>query len=297
MILPANLSAAFRDLLHVELQPENARLVSGGMINPSARVEIAGQRFFAKWNANAAPGLFEVEARGLALLRDAHAFRIPEVLAHAEAAPNAPAYLILEWLEPTPVSAVDDKVYAENFGQALATLHRVSAPTFGLDHENFIGELPQHNTPSASWAEFYRDQRLAVQIEIARARDHLPPYREALLYTLLDRVETLLSGVFNPPTLIHGDLWNGNYFAGVGNQPALFDPAVYFADREIEIAYAQLFGASAFFLDAYSEAYPLDAGYEDRRLLLQLYSLLVHLNHFGERYGEYVDAVCRHYLG
>ena len=292
MILPANLRAAFRDLVHAE--PDHAQLVSGGMINPSARVEIAGQRYFVKWNSNAAPGLFEIEARGLALLRTADAFRIPQVLAHAEAAPNAPAYLILEWLEPA--STVDDAAYEENFGQALATLHRTTAPTFGLDHDNFIGELPQPNQQSSSWAQFYRDQRLAVQIEIARERDHLPPYREALLYSLLDHVEGLLGSTSNPPSLIHGDLWSGNYFAAAGNQPALFDPAVYYANREIEIAYAELFGASAFFLDAYSEAYSLDAGYEERRPLLQLYSLLVHLNHFGERYGDYVDAVCRHYL-
>ncbi len=294
MILPAILRAAFRDLLHVELQPDNARLVSGGMINPSARVEVAGQRFFVKWNTSAAPGLFAVEARGLALLREANGFRVPQVLAHTEAAPDAPAYLILEWLEPA--SAVDETTYAANFGHALATLHRISAPTFGLDHDNFIGELPQRNTPSVNWTQFYRDQRLAVQIEIARERDHLPPYREMLLYSLLDRVESLLGGASNSPALIHGDLWSGNYFAAADNQPALFDPAVYYANREIEIAYAQLFGAAAFFLDAYDEAYPLDAGYEERRPLLQLYSLLVHLNHFGERYGEYVDAVCRHYL-
>ncbi|MEO8395851.1 MAG: fructosamine kinase family protein, partial [Chloroflexota bacterium] len=186
--------------------------------------------------------------------------------------------------------------YAANFGRALAKLHHITAATFGLDHDNFIGELPQPNTPTATWAQFYRDQRIAVQIEIARDRNYLPPYREAMLRTMLDRIESILGGAPNPPSLIHGDLWSGNYFAAPGNQPALFDPAVYYGDRELEIAYAELFGASPFFLDAYRVNYPLDPGYEYRRPLLQLYAMLVHLNHFGEQYGEHVDAICRHYL-
>ena len=292
MILPADIRAAFRDHLHAE--PDAARPVGGGMINPSARAEIGGQSYFVKWNSNALPGLFVVEARGLALLRQANAFRIPEVIAHSEAAPAAPAYLILEWIDPAPT--VDQAVYSIRFGQALAALHRVSAPTFGLDHDNFIGSLVQRNTPSVSWAQFFCDQRIAVQIGIARELGYLPAYREALLLALLDRIESILDGAPNPPSLLHGDLWSGNYFAARDNQPALFDPAVYYGDREIEIAYAQLFGASAFFLEAYEEHYPLDAGYEERRPLLQLYPMLVHLNHFGERYGEYVDAICRHYL-
>jgi fructosamine-3-kinase len=292
MILPDNVRSAF--LTHLNAEPDHARLVSGGMINPSACVEIEGRRYFVKWNGHASPGLFEVEARGLTLLRTADAFRIPEVIAQGEGAPDEPAYLILEWIDSA--HEVDQPVYAANFGQALAALHRLTAPNFGLDHDNFIGELPQRNEQGASWAVFFRDQRIAVQIEIARQRDYLPPYREFLLRTLLDRIDSILSDAPNRPSLLHGDLWSGNYFATVGNQPALFDPAVYYGDREIEIAYTELFGASAFFLDSYRESYPLDPSYEVRRPLLQLYPMLVHLNHFGERYGEHVDAICRHYL-
>jgi fructosamine-3-kinase len=293
VILPENIRAAFHDLLHADLQPGNAHPVGGGMINPSASVEIAGSHYFVKWNSNPLPLLFEVEVRGLTLLREANAFCVPEVIAHGEASPDAPAYLILEWIDAAP--EVDQRAYAANFGQALATLHRITAPTFGLDHDNFIGSLIQRNTLTVSWAQFFRDQRITVQIDIARALGYLLPYREALLRRLLDRIESIL-GASNPPSLIHGDLWSGNYFAAHMNQPVLFDPAVYYGDREIEIAYAELFGASAFFLEAYQKRYPLDLGYEERRPLLQLYPMLVHLNHFGERYGEYVDAICRHYL-
>ena len=292
MILPANIRAAFLATLGAE--PDHAYPVDGGMINPSARAVIKGESFFVKWNSNALPLLFEVETRGLALLRTANAFRIPAVIAQGEAAADAPAYLVLEWIDAT--TEVDPQGYAVQFGQALAALHRVFSPTFGLDHDNFIGSLVQTNTPSASWPQFFRDQRIALQIDIARELGHLPPYREALLRDLLNRIESILGDALNPPSLLHGDLWSGNYFAASGNQPVLFDPAVYYGDREIEIAYAQLLGASPFFLDAYTESYPLDPGYEYRRPLLQLYPMLVHLNHFGERYGEHVDAICRLYL-
>ncbi len=291
MILPESVRRAFRDWFGAE--PTSARTVSGGMINPSAHVEVNGTRYFVKWKVNAPPKLFEVEARGLVLLRDSHTFRIPEVIALAEATADTPAYLILEWIDR--VETVDQRRYGADFGQALAALHRVRAKTFGLDHDNYIGELPQINTPSASWPIFYRDQRIGVQMQIAESLGYLPAYREKLIRDLMDRIGTILVGV-SVPSLLHGDLWSGNYFPDASGQPTLVDPAVYYGDREVEIAFAQLFGGGEFFQRAYQEAYPLDPGYEDRRPLLQLYPMLVHLNHFGEQYGSHIDAICRHYL-
>lgn len=294
MHLPDSIYDALTDALHAE--PTRAQSVSGGMINESARVEAGGYTCFVKWKANAPPNLFAAEARGLALLRASDTFRVPDVIAHAEATDDTPAYLILEWLETPPKT--DHKRYAENFGHALAALHRHTAASFGLDHDNYVGELPQHNATSPSWAAFYRDRRILVQMEIARHFGYLPPHREKLLEAVMARLEDILAGSGNPPSLLHGDLWAGNFMVAPGSQPALVDPAVYYGDREVEIAFSQLFGGNAFFLDAYHEAYPLDAGYEYRRPMLQLYPMLVHLNHFGEaQYGGGVDEICRRYVG
>lgn len=277
---PENLRIVFRDILGAE--PERVEAVGGGT------------RYFVKWNASAPPSLFEVEARGLGLLRAAGALRVPEVIAHGEATAHAPTYLILEWIESA--AGVDQRLVAAAFGCGLAALHHVTGTAFGLDHDNFIGALPQRNTPTATWPEFYRDQRIAVQMEIARQSGHLPPHRERLLGKLMERIEGILDGSGNPASLLHGDLWSGNLIAS--NPPAVVDPAVYYGDREVEIAFTEMFGGgSAFFQDAYREAYPLDAGYAYRRPLLQLYPMLVHLNHFGESYGSGVDGICRGYLG
>ncbi|HVU09791.1 MAG TPA: fructosamine kinase family protein [Phototrophicaceae bacterium] len=290
-MLPETVRRAFRDLFSAE--PTHVQAVSGGMINPSARVEVKGTRYFVKWKADAPPQLFAAEARGLALLRESHTFRIPDVIAQGEATTATPAYLILEWIDRA--ASVDQWRYGAAFGQALAVLHRVSADSFGLDHDNYIGDLPQINTPATSWPIFYRDQRLAVQMQIAETLGYLPAYREKLIRDLMERIETILPDV-STPSLLHGDLWSGNYFPDVSGQPVLFDPAVYYGNREVELAFAQLFGGGEFFQRAYQEAYPLDPGFEERRPLLQLYPLLVHLNHFGEQYGSHVDAICRYYL-
>jgi fructosamine-3-kinase len=291
--LPSSIHRALLEALGTE--PTRARSLGGGMINDAASVEVSGTRYFVKWNGNAPSAFFEVEARGLALLRATNTLRVPQVIAHSESSEHAPAYLILEWIESAP--NVESRAFLENLGRSLAALHRVTGAAFGLDHHNYIGSLPQQNTQSASWPEFFRDQRIAAQMEIARKLGHLPPHRESLLRKLIEQIETLVSGSGNPPSLIHGDLWPGNFLAASDGRPAVVDPAIYYGDREVEIAYTELFGGFPTpFLEAYREAYPLDLGYEYRRPLLQLYPLLVHLNHFGETYGGSVEAVCQHYI-
>jgi fructosamine-3-kinase len=290
--LPDSVRAALRQ--HMGGTPTRAAALGGGMINQAARVEVGGERCFVKWKADAPPGFFEAEARGLALLSASRSFRFPEVVAYGDSVDGQPAYLILEWI--AAAAEIDQRLYAEKFGHALAALHRVTAASFGLDYDNYAGAMPQYNAPAARWPDFYREQRLIPQIEIARRLGHLPHYRQQLLDAALDRVEDVLGASNNLPSLLHGDLWSGNFIITAGSEPALVDPAVYYGDREIEIAFTQLFGGLAFYLDAYNEVYPLDAGYEYRRPMLQLYPMLNHLNHFGEQYGGGVDAICAYYL-
>lgn len=273
--------------------PDNTRYL-GGTLNQTAQVEVNGERYFVKWKVDAPPHFFEIEARGLNLLRNAGVIRVPQVINHSEASDKLPAFLILEWIDETPHGP--SRSFAANFGHALAQLHRITHDTFGLDFDNFIGELPQSNKLTATWPTFYRDQRIAPQVALARQRGYLPPARESLLNKLIERLEDLLVGTTSSPALLHGDLWSGNFLVGMDDQPVLVDPAVYFGEREVEIAFTELFGGfPSGFLSACHEAYPLDAGYGDRRALYQLYPLLVHLNLFGESYGQRVDAICNYY--
>lgn len=289
--LPAGLAAALREDLAGELSA--VAPVSGGMINQAVRVEVGNTRYFVKWKRNAPPAFFEIEARGLALLQAAGAIRVPQVVSWRLAAAEHPAYLILEWIHETPQQP--GRAFARRFGQALAALHRVQGETFGLDHDNYIGELPQPNARHARWVDFYREQRLAPQLALAKKRGWLHAGREVLLRGLLERLDTLLAELPSAPALLHGDLWSGNFLVA-GAEPVLVDPAVYYGEREVEIAFTELFGGfPAGFLEAYREANPLPPGYERRRALHQLYPLLVHLNLFGETYGPAVDAVCAAY--
>lgn len=283
--------AIVRDALGTN--PDCVQAVHGGDINQAARIEVGGQPYFIKYKVGAAPRFFEIEALGLKLLHASGAIRVPQVIRYAESSDKRPAYLILEWIDQTEPSSA----FGARFGHELAALHKHTAKTYGLDYDHPVDALPQPNQEGASWPIFYRDQRLAPQIERARQLGRLPARREAALNKILGRIEALMSGLVSVPSLLHGDLWGGNYFCAVGDEPVLFDPHTYYGEREAELAFTELFGGfPPSFYRAYREAYPFGDGYEYRRPLHQLYHLLVHLNLFGESYGAHVDAVCRQYV-
>jgi protein-ribulosamine 3-kinase len=264
--------------------------IGGGDVNEAARIETPDARFFVKWNIRPRPRMFEAEARGLNLLAFAEALRIPRVIAVLD----QPAALVLEWIDP----GSSRTAAAEALGRGLAQQHRSSASTYGLDHDNFIGSNPQRNTPARSWIEFYRDRRLGAQRDLAQRNGYLTPDRMRRLDRVMDRLAQWIDDDAVVPSLLHGDLWGGNYLIDAEGNPVLIDPAVYYGDREAEIAFTELFGGfGARFYAAYQEAWPLDRGYADRRDLYNLYHLLNHLNLFGEGYGGAVDAILRRYAG
>ena len=271
-----------------------ATSLSGGDVSRAARVVTGDGPIFVKWKADAPIEFFALEADGLRRLRQAGALRIPAALAWGD----GPPFLALEYVAPQ--APTDMRRFARRLGEGLAALHRnSSAPEglFGLEHDNFLGSQPQPNTRHTDWATFYRDCRIAPQIEKARGKGLILAERERLLGHIVDEMETLLADFEARPVLIHGDLWSGNFLCAAGDEPVLIDPAVCYAEREVEIAYTELFGGfPQGYLDAYQAAFPLDQGYARRRALHQLYPLLVHLNHFGETYGPAVDRACRDYL-
>ena len=261
------------------------RAVSGGSINQAARVEGADGPFFLKYSADAPPGIFAAEARGLeALAASGCGLVVPRVLALGE------DWLALEWLEPAPRAAG----FGERLGRGLAALHR-SGGTWGWDEANFIGSLPQENAVVAgSWADFWWTRRLEPQLRRARTVGRLPA-RDADWERLRDALPTLLAPAESDgPSLLHGDLWSGNVMSAA-HGPALVDPAVYRGHREVDLAMSELFGGfSADFYAAYNEAWPLRPGYREKRCgVYQLYYLLVHVNLFGGAYGAQTAEVLR----
>lgn len=261
--------------------------LSGGDINQAAQITLAdGRELFVKSNPRSPTGMFAAEARGLAWLAEAGALRIPQVV--AVAAPDDDVqFLVLELIRRgRPARSFD-----EELGRGLAALHRCEAPGFGLDQDNFIGRLPQSNRPAsaaASWAAFYRERRLEVQLRLA-ADGGLASTEMKLGFTRLFAALDALVGPAEPPARLHGDLWGGNLMCDAGGAPCLIDPAVYGGHREIDLAMMRLFGGfGTRVFSAYAEAWPLSEGHQQRVDLYQLYPLMVHVNLFG---GGYVGSV------
>jgi fructosamine-3-kinase len=275
--LKAALAAALGDAVM------SARPISGGDINQAYEVGLAGGlRVFVKTNARAPRGMFGAEARGLAWLAEAGPLRVPEVLASSDG--DGPQFLALE-LVPTGAPAAD---FDGRLGRGLAALHRHGAPSFGLDHDNFIGRLPQPNGPLPTWVDFYRERRLEPQLRRA-ADSGLASTRMRRGFERLFATLGELVGPEEPPSRLHGDLWGGNLLCDASGAPCLIDPAVYGGHREVDLAMMRLFGGfGARVFGAYQEAWPLASGHEERVPLYQLYPLMVHVNLFG---GGYVGSV------
>lgn len=240
--------------------------------------DAAGAGRFVKTGATAALAMFEAEAAGLAALRQAGAVRVPEV--HACDIVDGQARIVLEHLELRPLT----RDSGADLGTRLAALHRNVGPRFGWPADNFIGATKQENAWRDNWALFFAEHRLRPQLKLARQHGmerRLAEQGESLA----ERLGAFFVDYQPAPSLLHGDLWGGNAGALPDGTPVIFDPACYYGDREADIAMTELFGG---FPDsvhaAYRRAWPLDAGYETRKTLYNLYHILNHFNLFGAGY-------------
>ena len=258
--------------------------IAGGCINQAFAIELAdGRRLFAKLDDSTfAAEMFRTEAAGLRLLEGADVVRVPEVF-DLFAMPNvATKALLMEHVE----SATAAPGFSERFGRALAQLHRTTQSQFGLDHDNFIGATVQPNRPCDEWSQFWIDNRFGFQVKLARKNGFADTKFNLLADKLIRRMPELLA-TDESASLIHGDLWSGNYLVGLEGEPVLIDPAAYFAHREAEFGMTMLFGGfDQRFYSAYNEVWPLQSGSEDRIEIYKLYHLLNHLNLFGISYRD-----------
>ncbi len=270
-----------------------ARPLSGGDISAAWKLESDDGALFVKTGPPDALPMFTAEQQALAELAAAEAVRVPRALA-ADVA-GGTAFLALEFLPLSPPDAAANRA----FGTALAALHRRKGDSFGWHRDNTIGSTPQPNPASDDWIGFFREQRLEHQLGLAAGAGYRGRLQDDGLY-VAERLEHLFADYEPEPSLLHGDLWGGNWASSNG-EPVMFDPAIYYGDRETDLAMTRLFGGfRAEFYDAYEAAWPLAPGSETRLPLYQLYHVLNHLNLFGGAYlgrAESLLAGLRRRLG
>ncbi len=264
--------------------------VTGGDISDAYLLSTNKEHYFIKINESfQAAALFDAEAKGLNLLGSY--CNCPKVIHHGSFQNSKGAFLILPFIQ----SGIKNQQFWTTLGQSLAQLHSVSKEKFGLTHDNFIGRLPQSNLQRDSWTAFYTELRLIPQVKMAfdnnlLSREDLNSFE--ILYAKLTELCPL-----EKPSLIHGDLWSGNFMVDTNQRAIFIDPSVSYSHREMDLAMSLLFGGFHHeFYQSYQVAFPMEPGFEERVPLYQLYYLLVHLNLFGVSYLNKVRTALLKYV-
>jgi len=264
--------------------------IGGGSISRAWRIDGGGRSYFVKINNSKHADMFAAECAGLQALAATNALRVPRPVCHGEV-DNA-VYMVCEWLNLGRASAGS----AECLGRQLAVLHKHSAEQYGWHRDNSIGATPQVNIRDGDWYAFWKKRRLGFQLELAAANGFTGAL-QAKGERLMEKTDALLGGHQPPASLLHGDLWGGNWAADEHGAPVLFDPAVYYGDREADLAMTELFGGfPEMFYAAYKEVWPLDEAYKVRKTLYNLYHILNHTNLFGGAYAAQAEMMMDHLL-
>jgi len=282
------ISAQIASATGENVQFVSAQPLSGGDINSAYSLQAADKSYFVKLNRARLADMFAAERAGLQELASTQTVKVPEPLCTGIAGQQA--FLALEYI----ALGGSAKTAARQLGRQLAELHRIPQAYFGWQRDNTIGSTPQHNPPSQDWCGFWREHRLGKQLRLAAHNGftgRLQPLGEKLCADL----DIFFQNHKPQASLLHGDLWGGNWAVDRQGQAVMFDPACYYGDREVDLAMTELFGGfGADFYAAYQTAWPLDDGYKTRKTLYNLYPILNHLNVFGGGYlGPSEQALSR----
>lgn len=258
--------------------------VTGGSINLAYKISTNQNSFFVKINDTSVfKNGFREEVLGLQFL-SIHFAEVPNII--DEGCFKNHIYLILKWIE----TGVETNQFWENFGGQLANLHLQKGNNFGLDHSNFMGQLPQNNESYSAFSKFFVENRLKPQVKLAFDSKRLSEKNILQFENLYKKIPSIIPK--EKPSAIHGDLWSGNFICGVNEQAVFIDPAVYYGHREVDLAMTTLFGGfSTLFFNYYEESYPLESGFQNRKEIYNLYPLLIHLNLFGNSYFRSIESI------
>jgi protein-ribulosamine 3-kinase len=265
--------------LKIEISSIDLNSVGGGSINDTYRLTINNSiKFFLKLNSSTRfPGLFEKEKNGLELIARQNCILTPSVILNKTISDHQ--LLLLEWIEP----GTRNENFWNKFGEQLVQLHSISNEHFGFTEDNYMGSLPQANTFTNNWTEFFINHRLQPQIELAVNKGLLQKSHTASFESLFKKTGYIFN--IEKPSLLHGDLWSGNFMCNHQSLPVLIDPAIYFGHRSIDLAMTTLFGGfDRVFYDSYNFYSPFPHNYREQWEICNLYPLLIHLNLFGEGY-------------
>ncbi|SEM39447.1 Fructosamine-3-kinase [Chitinophaga rupis] len=268
--------------LAVKIQINHAERINGGDINETYRLDTNEGNWFLKINdGRRYPDMFAKEYSGLDTLRKTNTFTLPEPLCYGNI--HSRGFLVTSFMKKGGVT----HDFWEQFAGSLCKLHRNTQSYFGFPESNYIGTLKQFNTPYTTWPVFYAFNRLMPLVKQAYDRCVLEKATVKQLEKLCKRLPAIFPE--EPPALLHGDLWSGNFMVGPDGKACIYDPAVYYGHREMDLAMTRLFGGfDTRFYYAYEHIYPLANGWQQRIGICQLYPMLVHALLFG---GNYVDSI------
>lgn len=284
-----HLQERFTDFFSDNTTIHNHSPVHGGDINQAFMLETDKGKFLIKINS-ALFGLdmFEKEARGLITLADTGCIKVPRPLFDGKF--HQQIFLVMEYIDKGSPA----EHFWTDFGERLACLHHKTGESHGLDYPNYIGRLVQPNYAHDNWPVFYANERIRSLADKALSKGLLDAGQMAAVENLSGKFGEIFPE--EKPSLLHGDLWNGNFIVASNGLAAIFDPALYYGNREMDIAMSLLFGGfDSKFYDAYQYHFPLQQGWEERVELCQLYPLLVHLILFGGHYHQRVMEVVNKY--
>ncbi|WP_313580468.1 fructosamine kinase family protein [Chishuiella sp.] len=262
--------------------------IKGGDINDAFRIESFNKKYFLKVNsATNFPNLFIKEARALNTIKETKTFPIPKILNLGEVGKDF-QYLLLEWIEPSTPTVVN----WEKLGRNLAKLHQNTNNQFGWSEDNYIGIVLQPNKFENNWNDFYAQNRILPMMKLLKNKQLITSKQIKSAENLCKQFDSIFPK--EKPALIHGDFWNGNIISGEKGEFNLIDPAIYYGNREMDIAMAKLFGGfDDTFFDAYQEINPLEPGYEERLPVTQLFPLLIHAYLFEGYYVKDVQTILK----